>query len=50
MPEISKEQNEIFLNFQCKKFKFGNFKMLDMVFYFALYLESEQHLIKGAHI
>ncbi len=49
MPEVSKEQNGTFLNFQCKKFKFGNFKILDIAFYFMLYLEREQYLIKGAH-
>ncbi len=39
---------ELFLTFQCKKFRFGNFRILDMGFSFGLCLESEQHLIKGA--
>ncbi len=30
-----------------QKFEFGNFKILDTGFYFRLYLEREQHLIKG---
>ncbi len=50
MPEVSKGQNGMFLNFQYKKFKFENFKILDMGFDFGLYLENDQHLIKGAYI
>ncbi len=41
MPKVSKEQNITFFNFECKKFKFQNFKILDIGFYFGLYLESE---------